>query len=65
MMAYKKKWKKGIPIRTIDEVVLLYKWKHFIWAHGKAYHFGWWSGWSLQILSGMISRGAIFYAERT
>lgn len=63
-MAYKKKFKKGDQIKSLDQVVVLFNQKAFIWAHGKAYHYGWWSSWSFMTFYRLIWRGSLFYAVR-
>lgn len=64
-MAYKKKYKKGAPIQSLEEIIVLFNTRDFIWVHGKAYHYGWWSSWSVMEFSRKIWRGAIFYVEKT
>ncbi len=61
-MAYKRKYKKGRRIESLEELMVIYRQKAFIWTHCKAYHFGWWGSWQLVTLERQIKGGHIFLA---
>ena len=57
---YKRKYKKGKRITSLDE---LYK-QEFIYAFHKITHKGWFGSWQIRFAQSCIERGRLFVAER-
>lgn len=57
-MAYKRKYKKGEQITSIDELME----QEFIYCHHKVTHKGWFGSWQLRFAKQMIERGILFKA---
>lgn len=59
-MAYKRKYRKGSKITSLDELVK----QEFIYCHDKITHAGWFRSWKLRLASQYIERGWLYYAEK-
>lgn len=57
---YKRKYKKGKPITSLDE---MYKQK-FIYFFDKITHNGWFNSWQVRLAQSYIERGYLFVAEK-
>lgn len=58
-MAYKRKYRKGEPITSLNE---LYQQK-FIYFGNKITHHGWFGSWQLRLAQQYIDRGWLYKAE--
>lgn len=59
-MAYKRKYRKGEPITSLDELAK----QKFIYAHDKIHHCGWFNSWQISLATRYIQNGSLYYAER-
>ena len=60
-MAYKRKFKKGDIITSLDELASQ-KW---IYVFNKITHNGWFMSWQFRMAKQFLERGVLYYAERT
>lgn len=58
MSKYKRKYRKGGQITSLDELDK----QEFIYFFDKITHYGWFMSWQLRFALTMINRGAIHYA---
>lgn len=59
-MAYKRKYRKGKPITSIDEMMK----QDFVFFHDKITPAGWFGSWQIRFAVSYINRGCIYYAEK-
>ena len=59
-MAYKRKYRKGNPITSLDELSK----QEFIYFFDKITHCGWFMSWQLCMAKRYIDRGFLYYAEK-
>jgi hypothetical protein len=59
-MAYKRKYRKGDKITSLDELVK----QEFVYVHGKITHVAWAKSWQVSLALMYIERGSIYYAEK-
>lgn len=59
-MAYKKKYQKGDPITSLDELSK----QEFVYFQHKIYHSGWFMSWQIIQVKRFIDRGLLYYAEK-
>ncbi len=59
-MAYKRKYRKGKKIESLDALVG----EEFVFVFDKITHCGWFSSWQLRWAKRMIDRGALFFAVK-
>ena len=59
-MAYKKKYRKGAKITSLDELVV----QEFIYFYDKITHRGWFGSWQFRTVVDFIDRGSLYYAEK-
>ena len=59
-MAYKRKYRKGDPITSLDELSK----QEFIYFFDKITHRGWFMSWQFRMAKQFIERGCLYYAER-
>ena len=59
-MAYVRKYQKGEPIRSLDELYAC----EFVYFHHKITHKGWFGSWQLSFAKQMLDRGVLFRAEK-
>lgn len=59
-MAYKRKYRKGKQITSLDE---LYK-QEFIYQGSQILHHGWFGSWQLRLSQIYIDRGWLYTAEK-
>ena len=59
-MAYKRKYRKGEKITSLDELVK----QEFVYFYDKITHIGWVCSWQLRLAHKYIIRGCLYYAER-
>ena len=59
-MAYKRKYKKGKPIKSLAE---LYQ-QEFIYFQHKITHRGWFGSWQLSLAQSYINRGFLYRADK-
>jgi hypothetical protein len=59
-MAYKRKYRKGEKITSLDELAK----QNFIYFHDKITHGGWACAWQISLAKRYIENGWIYYAER-
>ena len=59
-MAYKRKYRKGAKITSLDELVK----QEFVYFYDKITHIGWAKSWQVRLALGYIERGCIYYAEK-
>lgn len=60
-MAYKRKFTKGKPITSLDELSK----QEFVYFFDKITHKGWFMSWQFRLAQQYIERGVLFYAEST
>ena len=60
-MAYKRKYRKGEKITSLDELVK----QEFVYFYDKITHRGWFGSWQFRMTYQLLVRGCIYYAERT
>ena len=59
-MAYKRKYQKGKPITSLDELSK----QEFIYFYDKITNRGWFMSWQFRMTKGFIDRGCLYYAEK-
>lgn len=59
-MAYKRKYQKGEPITSLDELSR----QEFIYFYHKITHRGWFMSWQFSMAQRLIERGALYKAEK-
>ena len=59
-MAYKRKYRKGNPITSLDELSK----QEFIYFYDKITHRGWFMSWQFRMAKSFIDRGVLYYAEK-
>ena len=59
-MAYKRKFRKGEKITSLDELAK----QEFIYFYDKINHAGWFKSWRFRDIERYIQRGCLYYAER-
>lgn len=59
-MPYKRKYRKGGKITSLDELVK----QEFIYCYHKITHCGWFMSWPVNLAKQYIARGCLFYAEK-
>lgn len=59
-MAYKRKYKKGKRIKSLDELSK----QEFIYFFDKITHQGWFGSWQVRLAQSYIKRGYLFRAEK-
>ena len=59
-MAYKRKYRKGEKITSLDELAK----QEFVYFHDKIYHYGWFASWQFRKLDLYVQGGCLYYAER-
>ena len=57
---YKRKYKKGKQIKSLDELSK----QNFIYFFDKVTHCGWFGSWQFRLAQSYINRGCLFKAER-
>lgn len=60
-MAYKRKYRKGAKITSLDELVK----QEFVYLHDKITHGGWACAWQIYLAKRYIDNGWLYYAERS
>lgn len=60
-MAYKRKYRKGKQITSLDELAK----QEFVYFFDKITHYGWFMSWQFRMAKNFMERGILFYAERT
>lgn len=59
-MAYKRKYRKGKRIASLDELST----QEFIYFFDKITHRGWFMSWQFRMAISLIDRGCLYYAEK-
>jgi hypothetical protein len=59
-MAYKRKFVKGDPITSLDELVK----QEWIYVFDKITHNGWFMNWQFRMAKTYMERGYLFYARK-
>lgn len=59
-MAYKRKYKPGETIKSLDELSE----QEFVYIHEKIYHSGWWASMQFRLVKRLMDDGHIRKAER-
>lgn len=59
-MAYKRKYRKGKQITSLDELAK----QEFIYFHHKITHCGWFMSWQFRMTQILLERGVLYYAEK-
>lgn len=59
-MAYKKKYRKGAKIQSLDDLAR----QEFIYFFDKITHAGWFCSWQFRLAAQYIARGCLYFAER-
>lgn len=59
-MAYKRKYKKGSVISSLDDMAQ----QEFVYIHDKIYHAGWFMSFQLSWAKRLIEAGAVYRADR-
>ena len=59
-MSYKRKYRKGKKITSLDELAN----QQFIYLHDKITHRGWFASWQFSSVLRYIDRGCLYYAEK-
>lgn len=59
-MSYKRKYRKGAKITSLDELAR----QEFIYFHDKITHAGWFMSWQFRLAARYIERGCLYFAER-
>lgn len=60
MSKYKRKYRKGGQITSLDELAK----QEFIYFFDKITHCGWFGSWQFRLANSYISRGVLYYAEK-
>ena len=59
-MAYKRKYRKGKPITSLDELVK----QKFVYVNDRIYHIGWCMSWQVSMAKRYMDSGKLYYAEQ-
>jgi hypothetical protein len=59
-MAYKKKYRKGAKITSLDELIK----QEFVYFYDKITHNGWFCSWQFRLAYKYLKSGRLYYAER-
>ena len=59
-MAYKRKYRKGAKITSLDELAK----QEFVYFFDKITHNGWFMSWRFRFAHNTIERGRVYYAEK-
>lgn len=59
-MPYKRKYRKGAKITSLDELAK----QDFVYFYDKITHAGWFMSWQFRLADQYIQRGCLYYAER-
>lgn len=59
-MAYKRKYRKGKQITSLDELSK----QEFIFCHHKILHHGWFGSWQFRMTQRFVENGYLYYAEK-
>ena len=59
-MAYKRKYRKGKQITSLDELSK----QKFVYFYDKITHCGWFLSWQFRMADSLLKRGVLYYAER-
>lgn len=59
-MAYKRKYRKGEKITSLDELVK----QEFVYFFDRINHIGWVKSWQINLALRYIERGCLYYAEK-
>lgn len=59
-MAYKRKYRKGDKITSLDELSK----QEFVYFFNKITHSGWFLSWQFRLATRYIQRGWLYYAEK-
>ena len=59
-MAYKRKYRKGSKILSLDELAR----QEFVYFFDKITHRGWFLSWQFRLAQSYIERGWLYYAEK-
>ena len=59
-MAYKRKYRKGKQITSLDELSK----QEFIYFFDKITHCGWFMSWQFRMAESFMKRGLLFFAEK-
>lgn len=59
-MAYKKKYRMGEKITSLDELIK----QECVYCYGRIVQNGWFCSWQLRLAHKYIIRGCLYYAER-
>lgn len=59
-MAYKRKYRKGAKITSLDELVK----QECVYCYGRIVQNGWFCSWQVRTAEAYIQRGMVYYAER-
>ena len=59
-MSYKRKYQKGEPIKSLDELST----QEFIYFYDKITHRGWFRSWQIRSALQYINRGCLYYAVK-
>lgn len=60
MSQYKRKYRKGGKITSLDELAK----QEFIYFFDKITHAGWFTSWQVRLAQRYVERGCLYYAER-
>ncbi|MBR2388239.1 MAG: hypothetical protein IKB02_05670 [Clostridia bacterium] len=59
-MAYKRKYRKGEKITSLDELMK----QEFVYFHDKILNYGFFGSWQIRLVKFYIQKGMLFYAEK-
>ena len=59
-MAYKRKFRKGKRITSLDELAK----QEFVYFFDKITHMGWFKSWQFRLAQSYVQSGFLYYAER-
>ena len=59
-MAYKRKYRKGEQITSLDELMK----QEFVYVFDKITHIGWFGSWQVRLAQNFINRGLVYYAVK-
>ncbi len=59
-MAYKRKYRKGSRILSLDELVK----QEVVYFYDKITHRGWFLSWQFRLAQKYVERGCLYYAEK-
>lgn len=60
-MAYKRKYRKGEKITSLDELMK----QEFVYFRDKILNYGFFVSWQIRLVQFYIQKGMLFYAERS